>query len=175
MKVWVQAYLTVMVYQIINEVYKLVGRPIDDINTLIANCDDKVWDIYAKGLTTTINQADSDFDKQILKKYQPKNLAELSAYVAAIRPGFASLLNNFVERQPYTTGVKDLDDILEDSFHYLIYQESIMKYLVWLGIEEKGTYDIIKKIAKKKFKEEELLALKKELLDGWVKNVGKEN
>ncbi len=167
-------YLTVMVYQIIDEVYKLVGRPIDDINTLIKNCDDKVWDIYAKGLTTTINQADSDFDKQILKKYKPKNLAELSAYVAAIRPGFASLLNNFVERLPYTTGVKDLDDILEDSFHYLIYQESIMKYLVWLGIEEKGTYDIIKKIAKKKFKEDELKELKTQLLDGWVKNVGKE-
>ena len=168
-------YLTVMVYQIIDEVYKLIGRPIDDINTLIKNSDDKVWDIYAMGLTTTINQADSDFDKQILKRYKPKNLAELSAYVAAIRPGFASLLNNFVERQPYTTGVKDLDDILEDSFHYLIYQESIMKYLVWLGIEEKGTYDIIKKIAKKKFKEEELKALKEQLLAGWVKNVGKED
>jgi len=168
-------YLTVMVYEIIDKVYKLIGRPIDDINTLIKNCDDKVWDLYAKGLTTTINQADSDFDKQILKKYQPKNLAELSAYVAAIRPGFASLLNNFVERKPYTTGVKDLDDILEDSFHYLIYQESIMKYLVWLGIEEKGTYDIIKKIAKKKFKEDELKELKTQLLSGWVKNVGKED
>ena len=167
-------YLTVLVYKIIDEVYKLIGRPIDDINTLIKNCDDKVWDIYAKGLTTTINQADSDFDKQILKRYKPKSLAELSAYVAAIRPGFASLLNNFVERLPYTTGVKDLDDILDDSFHYLIYQESIMKYLVWLGIEEKGTYDIIKKIAKKKFKEDELKELKDKLLIGWVNNVGKE-
>lgn len=168
-------YLTVMVYQIIDEVYKLIGRPIDDISTLIKNCDDKVWDLYAKGLTTTINQADSDFDKQILKKYQPKNLAELSAYVAAIRPGFASLLNNFVDRLPYTTGVQELDNILEDSFHYLIYQESIMKYLVWLGIEEKGTYDIIKKIAKKKFKEDELKELKTQLLNGWIKNVGKED
>lgn len=168
-------YLTVKVYDIIDKVYKLIGRPIDNIDTLVANCDDRVWDVYAKGLTTTINQADSDFDKQILKKYQPKNLAELSAYVAAIRPGFASLLNNFVERQPYTTGVKDLDDILDDSFHYLIYQESIMKYLVWLGIEEKGTYDIIKKIAKKKFKEDELKELKDQLLVGWVKNVGTED
>jgi DNA polymerase III alpha subunit len=168
-------YLLVSVYRIIHDVYELIGRPIDNIDTLIANCDDKVWDVYAKGLTTTINQADSDYDKQILKKYKPKNLAELSAYVAAIRPGFASLLNNFVDRQPYTTGVKDLDDILEDSFHYLMYQESIMKYLVWLGVEEKGTYDIIKKIAKKKFKEDELKALKSQLLDGWIKNVGKED
>lgn len=167
-------YLTVVVYQIIDEVYKLIGRPIDDISTLIKNCDDGVWDLYAKGITTTINQADSDYDKQILKKYKPRNLAELSAYVAAIRPGFASLLSNFVDRLPYTTGVKDLDDILEDSFHYLIYQESIMKYLVWLGIEEKGTYDIIKKIAKKKFKEDELRELKEKLLNGWVTNVGKE-
>ena len=167
-------YLTVTVYQLISDVYKLLGKPIDDINTLVKNCDDKVWDVYAKGLTTTINQADSDYDKQILKKYKPKNLSELSAYVAAIRPGFASLLSNFVDRIPYTTGVKDLDDILKDSFHYLMYQESIMKYLVWLGVEEKGTYDIIKKIAKKKFKEEELKALKTQLLTGWVNNVGKE-
>lgn len=167
-------YLTVTVYQLVNDTYKLIGRPIDDINTLIKNCDDKVWDVYAKGMTTTINQADSDYDKQILKKYKPKSLAELSAYVAAIRPGFASLLSNFVDRLPYTTGVKELDDILKDSFHYLMYQESIMKYLVWLGVEEKGTYDIIKKIAKKKFKEEELQELKAQLLAGWVKNVGKE-
>ena len=167
-------YLTVTVYQLVNDTYKLIGRPIDNIDTLIKNCDDKVWDVYAKGMTTTINQADSDYDKQILKKYKPKSLAELSAYVAAIRPGFASLLSNFVDRLPYTTGVKELDDILKDSFHYLMYQESIMKYLVWLGVEEKGTYDIIKKIAKKKFKEEELKELKDQLLAGWVKNVGKE-
>ena len=168
-------YLTVSVYGIIDQVYKMIGRPIDNIPTLIKNCGPEVWDIYAKGLTTTINQADSDYDKQILKKYKPQNLAEMSAYVAAIRPGFASLLNNFIERKPYTTGVKELDDILQDSFHYLMYQESIMKYLVWLGIEEKGTYDIIKKIAKKKFKEEELNALKEQLLASWEKKIGTKN
>ena len=168
-------YLTVKVYEIIDKVYKLIGRPIDDIGTLLSNCDDKVWDVYANALTTTINQSDSDFGKQTLKRYKPTSLAEMSAWVAAIRPGFASLLNNFLDRLPYTTGVKELDDILEDSFHYLTYQESIMKYLVWLGIEEKGTYDIIKKIAKKKFKEKELEELKAQLLQGWVKNVGTED
>ena len=168
-------YLTVKVYEIIDKVYKLIGRPIDDIGTLLANCDDKVWNVYANALTTTINQSDSDFGKQTLKRYKPTSLAEMSAWVAAIRPGFASLLNNFLDRLPYTTGVKELDNILEDSFHYLTYQESIMKYLVWLDIEEKGTYDIIKKIAKKKFKEKELEELKTQLLQGWVKNVGTED
>lgn len=165
-------YLTVSVYLIISRVYELIGRPIDDINTLLSNCDDKVWNIYAKGLTTTINQCDSDTGKNMLKQYKPKSLAEISAWVAAIRPGFASLLNNFLERKPYTTGVDSLDEILQDSFHYLLYQESIMRYLIWLGIEEKGTYDIIKKIAKKKFTPEEQEALHKQLEDGWVKKLG---
>lgn len=165
-------YLTVSVYRIISMVYELIGRPIDDISTLLSNCDDKVWDIYAKGLTTTVNQCDSDIGKNMLKQYQPKTLAEISAWVAAIRPGFASLLNNFLERKPYSTGVDSLDAILEDSFHYLLYQESIMKYLVWLGIEEKGTYDIIKKIAKKKFTSQEQEELHKQLEEGWIKKLG---
>ena len=168
-------YLTVKVYEIIDKVYKLIGRPIDNISTLINNCDDKVWDIYANALTTTINQSDSDFAKQTLKRYKPTSLAEMSAWVAAIRPAFASLLNNFLDRQPYTTGVERLDDILKDSFHYLLYQESIMAFLVWLGEEEKFTYDIIKKISKKKFKEEELIELKDKLIEEWVREVGIED
>lgn len=112
--------------------------------------------------------------KQLLMRYKPRSLAELSAWVAAIRPGFASLLNHFLDREEYTTGVKELDDLLQDSFHYLLYQESIMSYLVFLGIEEKGTYDIIKKIAKKKFKEEELKELKEKLIQGWIKKIGTE-
>lgn len=168
-------YLQVTVYALIDETYKLIGRPIDDIETLIANCDDKVWDLLAHGITTTINQCDSDYDKQILTVYRPRNLAETSAYVASIRPGFASLLQNFIHRKPYTTGVQQLDDLLQDSFSYMMYQESIMTYLTWLGIEEKETYDIIKKISKKKFKHEELEELKKKLHEGWLRQVGKED
>lgn len=165
-------YLCVLVWDLISKTYESIGQPIDNIDTLLSKCDDKVWQLYADGMTTTINQADSDFDKQILKRYKPRNLAELSAYVAGIRPGFASLLDNFVERKPYSTGVSALDDLLEDSFHYLMYQESIMKFLVWLGIEEKETYDIIKKIAKKKFKTSELNALKERLVKQWEERVG---
>lgn len=168
-------YLQVTVYALIDETYKLIGRPIDDIETLIANCDDKVWDLLARGITTTINQCDSDYDKQILSVYRPRNLAEASAYVASIRPGFASLLQNFIHRKPYTTGVQQLDDLLKDSFSYMMYQESIMTYLTWLGIEEKETYDIIKKISKKKFKHEELEELKRKLHEGWIRQVGKED
>ena len=168
-------YLSVTVWAIIKDVCELAGIPIPTIRELDNLLDEKTFDIYANGLTCTINQADSDFATSLVKKYKPKSVSEMSAFVAIIRPGCASLLDDFINRKPYTTGVKELDDILIEGKHRMIYQELIMKYLIWLGIEETGSYDIIKKIAKKKFKEKELADLKEKLLDGWFKRVGSEN
>ena len=166
--------LTVTVWSTIRSVYELLDKDVPSIREFNELLDCKTFDIYKNGLTCTINQCDSDWASPLVKKYAPRNLAEMSAFVAAIRPGFASLLDNFLERKPYSTHVKELDDLLEDSYHYLMYQESIMKYLIWLGIEEKETYDITKKISKKKFKKKELEELKVKLLKGWMKVVGKE-
>ena len=167
-------YLSVTVWKLIKEVCDLANIEVPSIKEFNNLLDDKTFEIYEKGLTSTINQADSDWATPIIKKYAPKSLAEMSAFVAGIRPGFASLLDNFINRKPYSTNVKELDDLLEDSYHYLLYQESIMKYLIWLGIEEKETYDIIKKISKKKFKEKELQELKNKLKKGWLNVVGKD-
>ncbi|MBR2652748.1 MAG: PHP domain-containing protein [Bacilli bacterium] len=167
-------YLTVTVWAIIRDVCKLANIQIPSINELDKLLDDKTFDVYKKGLTCSINQADSDYATNLVMKYKPKSLAEMSSFVAIIRPGCASLLDDFIERKSYTTGVQALDNILEDSEHRLIYQESIMKYLIWLGISEPQSYDVIKKIAKKKFKEPELKALKEQLLEGWQKQVGEE-
>lgn len=167
-------YLTVTVWAIIRDVCKLANIEIPSINELDGLLDEKTFDIYKNGLTCSINQADSDYATNLVMKYKPQSLAEMSAFVAIIRPGCASLLDDFISRKPYTTGVDALDNILEDSEHRLIYQESIMKYLIWLGISEPQSYDVIKKIAKKKFKEPELKELKARLLEGWHKQVGEE-
>ena len=168
-------YLTVTVWAIIRDVCNLANISIPTIKELDNLLDEKTFDIYREGLTCSINQADSNYATGLVKKYAPKSLAEMSAFVAIIRPGCASLLDDFIARKEYTTGVKELDNLLEDSEHRLIYQESIMKYLIWLGIPETSSYDIIKKIAKKKFKEQELKELKDKLIEGWKKQVGKED
>lgn len=165
-------YLQVKVWAIIKDVCDMIGIKIPTINELNELIDDKVWNIYSEGLTCTINQVDSDWATSIVKRYKPKTISEGSQFVAMIRPGCASLLEDFLDRKPYTTGVKELDNILKDSEHRLIYQESIMKYLIFLGIDEPQSYDIIKKIAKKKFKEKELKELKLKLEKGWLNQVG---
>lgn len=165
-------YLTVRVWKIVSDFYKKINEPIPDIKHLLQKIDDKTWKLYEDGMTATLNQADTDVSTSMLKRYKPKTDAEMSAFVAAIRPGFASLVNTFLDRQPYTTGVKQIDKILEPSYHFMLYQESIMAFLVWCGVEEDHTYDIIKKISKKKFTPEAKENLKQELLEGYKKNLG---
>jgi len=160
-------YLTVKVVSIISDTFKLVGKDVIDVPELIDNLNDEIFKLYADGITATLNQADSDFATNIVKKYKPKNYSEVSAFVASIRPGFSSLLNTFVERKEYTSGVKALDKLLENTNHFMMYQENVMQFLVWLGVNEDETYGIVKKIAKKKFKEEELIELKSKLQFQW--------
>lgn len=168
-------YLTVTIWAIIKDVCELANIPIPTIRELDNLLDDKTYKIYEDGITCTINQADSEFGTGIAMRYKPHSVSDMSAFVAILRPGCASLLQDFADRKPYTTGVPELDDLLTEGSHRMIYQELIMKYLIWLGIPETGSYDIIKKIAKKKFKEPELKELKDKLLAGWVNRVGKED
>ena len=169
--------LKVDIWLTINNIFKAAGMKtptVPEMTKLIEN-DKKTWEVYSSGYTLGVNQCESNFGVQCCKQYKPKNMMELTSLVAALRPGFKTQLNNFLNRLPYTTGVKELDDLLKDSFHYMMYQESIMTYLGWLGIEQTETYAIIKKISKKKFKEKELAELKAKLLNGWIKNVGSED
>lgn len=165
-------YLTVKVWKIISNFYKLIDKPIPNIRELLQMVDDNTWKLYENGITATLNQADTDVSTSMLKRYKPQTDAEMSAFVAAIRPGFASLVNTFLDRKPYSTGVKEIDELLQPSYHFMLYQESIMAFLVWCGMEEDHTYDIIKKISKKKFTPEAKEALRLELLDGYQKNLG---
>ena len=137
--------------------------------------DKKTWDIYANGITCCINQCEKEATTNRVKKYKPQNLAELSSFIAAIRPGFASLLSTFLNREPYTTGEKKIDDLLSDTAHFMIYQESIMKVLSFLELKMAETYGVIKNISKKKYKlhPEMLKELQERLIEGWKAEIGK--
>lgn len=168
--------LIVDVVGLTEAIWERIGKPSptnNELEKMLASEDgSKAWDIYANGYTLCVNQCEKEGTRNKCMKYKMKNTAELSAFVAGVRPAFSSLLNNFLERKPYSTGVKELDEILKDSFHYMLYQESLMAYLGWLGIEMKETYDVIKKISKKKFSDEELEKLRIRCKEQWIKNVG---
>ncbi|MGL5765350.1 MAG: PHP domain-containing protein, partial [Sarcina sp.] len=173
--------LVVDVVGLTEAIWKRINKPSptnNELERLLHSKEgEKAWDMYAKGYTLCINQCEKEGTKNKCKKYKMKSTAELSAFVAAIRPAFGSLINNFLNRNEYTTGVEKLDGVLKDSYHYMLYQESLMAYLNWLGIDMKETYDIVKKISKKVFEKhpEQMEELKNKCRPRWIENVGTED
>lgn len=157
--------------------YKLfhsIGQEVPSFEELreMINGDKPTWDIYAKGITCCINQCEKESTTNKVKKYKPTNISQLSSFIAGIRPGFASLINTFLNREPYSTGEPKIDDLLSDSAHFAIFQESIMKILSFLGLPMDETYGVIKSISKKKLKGEKKDNLLKELKENWLKIFG---
>lgn len=112
--------------------------------------NDKIWQLYEKGLTATLNQAGTDSGTPQVIQYKPKNIRELSGWVSAIRPAFASMKHYFLNRETFSYGIPEFDKLLKESDNFILYQENIMRVLVYVGFPEDETYGLLKAIAKKK-------------------------
>ena len=148
-------FLRVDVVKVISDAFKLAGLPVMSVDELLeAVKDDKeVWDLYANGFTMGLNQVEREKSSERCRMYKPKNVAELAAFIAAIRPGFKSMLNTFILRQRFSYGIPSLDNLLAtkeipDSF--LMYDEQILRILKAAGIPGSDAYACTKAIKKKK-------------------------
>lgn len=130
--------------------------------------DQATWEIFGKGYTQGINQCQSEATTAKLMRYKPRELRDLCAFVAAIRPGFKSQLNSFLSRQNFRYDVPPFDIILRNDSSrsaWMLYQENTMSALNLAGFEMERTYPIIKAISKKKTKV--IAAAKDEFMAGF--------
>ena len=167
-------FLIVDVVSIITKLYASIGQSVPTTTELrkMVTGDELTWSMYAKGATCCLNQCEKASTTKKVMKYKPQSIRELSAFVAGIRPGFKSHIDGFLARKPYTSGEPAIDELLSDCFHYMIYQEAVMKIFSYLGIPMKDSYDTIKKISKKKLKGEALKHVEDTLKEHWLANVG---
>lgn len=157
-----------------HKLFKSIGQTVpsfEELREMVDN-DKKTWEVYAKGITCCVNQCEKESTTNKVKKYKPQKIAELAAFIAGIRPGFASLINTFLNREEYTTGESKIDELLSDSAHFMIYQESIMKTLSFLGLPMPETYIVIKSISKKKLKGKKKIDLLIQLKEDWLSIFG---
>lgn len=167
-------FLIVDVVGIIYKLYHSIGREVPTVSELrkMVSGDELTWKMYSIGATCSLNQCEKASTTKKVMKYKPQNIKELAAFIAGIRPGFKSLINGFLDRIEYSNGEKAIDDLLKDCFHYMLYQEAVMKIFSWLGIPMKDSYDTIKKISKKKLKGEALKHVEDTLKQHWSENIG---
>ena len=170
--------LKVTVVDLIHRVYKKVGIEPHPLPELIELCkgDERVWEVYSNAWTMGINQVEPHATASKATKYKPTNISELSAFVAAIRPGFQSYYQRFENREPFEYGVKSLDDIIQTKefpHSYMLYQENAMQVMAYAGIPMSETYDAIKNIAKKRA--DKVLAYRKVFINGITKRIMEED
>ena len=167
-------FLKVKVWKLISETFKEIGQPIIPPRQLLASIkdDERIWKLIADGITCTLNQIDSDNGRQQAQQYGIRSFEEGAFVAAAIRPSFDSWRDGFLARKPYTTGSKDLDKVLSETGGYILFQESLMRYFDWLGVTPAESIGLIKKISKKKIKQEDFDSLEDGLKKKWVENTG---
>lgn len=175
-KVLKNDYLIVSVWKLIHETFEEIGIPIIDAHDLLDNIKDdkRVWDLFANGITCTLNQVDSDNGMQQAKKYGIKSFEDGALIAAAIRPSFDAWRPKFLNHEKYSTGSKDLDEVLKQTQHYILFQENLMQYFDWLGVTPAESIGLIKKISKKKIKPEDFEKLAERLKTNWIKQTGTE-
>lgn len=166
--------LTVALVDINQAVMERAGLPSYSSKEILALAenDHATWDIFSKGYTCGINQCGGAATTKKLMQYKPRCLEDLSAFVAAIRPGFKSQLSKFLARERFTYGIPSFDNILQNDTSgssWLLYQENIMTCLSFAGFTMEETYPIIKAISKKK--QEVIAAAKERFLEGFSQYV----
>jgi DNA polymerase-3 subunit alpha len=137
--------------------------------------DEATYKLFSRGDTTAIFQFESHGMRDILRRYQPTRIEDLTALNALYRPGpiQGGMIDDFINRKHGKTKVSyelpQLKDILEETYGVILYQEQVMQIANRLASFSLGEADILRRAMGKK-KKEEMAAQRAKFLAGCEKN-----
>jgi DNA polymerase-3 subunit alpha len=137
--------------------------------------DEATYKLFSRGDTTAIFQFESHGMRDILRRYQPTRIEDLTALNALYRPGpiQGGMIDDFINRKHGKTKVNyelpQLKNILEETYGVILYQEQVMQIANLLASFSLGEADILRRAMGKK-KKEEMAAQRAKFLAGCEKN-----
>ncbi|MGB7468625.1 MAG: DNA polymerase III subunit alpha, partial [Candidatus Acidiferrum sp.] len=145
-----------------------------DIDNLTLD-DPETYKLFARGDTTAIFQFESHGMRDILRRYQPSRIEDLTALNALYRPGpiQGGMIDDFINRKTGKTKVSyelpQLKGILEETYGVILYQEQVMQIANLLASFSLGEADILRRAMGKK-KKEEMAAQRAKFMAGCLAN-----
>ncbi len=119
--------------------------------------DDKAtYQIFCKGFTSGVFQFESSGMRDILRRYQPSRLEDLTALNALYRPGpiQGGMVDDFIERKWGRRAVQydlpELKELLEENYGVIVYQEQVMQISNRLAGYSLGEADVLRRAMGKK-------------------------
>lgn len=90
--------------------------------------DEKVWaDIVTSNVG--IFQFEGNYAFELLKRYKPQKINDLSLVNAALRPSGASYRDRLIAREFNNNPSEQIDELLKDNNGFLVFQEDTIKFL----------------------------------------------
>ncbi len=133
--------------------------------------DKEAYQLFSRGDTTGIFQFESHGMRDILRRYQPSRLEDLTALNALYRPGpiQGGMIDDFIDRKhgrkKVTYELPELKDVLEETWGVILYQEQVMQIANRLAGFSLGEADLLRRAMGKK-KREEMAAQREKFLNG---------
>jgi len=110
--------------------------------------------VFHTALTSGVFQFESSGMRDILRRYKPDTVEELTALNALYRPGPMSMIDDFIERKWKRRKVEymlpELEGILKDSLGVIVYQEQVMQIANLLASYSLGEADLLRRAMGKK-------------------------
>jgi DNA polymerase-3 subunit alpha len=145
-----------------------------DLDSLTLD-DADTYKLFTRGDTTAIFQFESHGMRDILRRYQPTRIEDLTALNALYRPGpiQGGMIDDFINRKhgkkKVAFDLPQLKDILEETYGVILYQEQVMQIANRLASFSLGEADILRRAMGKK-KKEEMAAQRAKFMAGCAGN-----
>jgi DNA polymerase-3 subunit alpha len=155
-----------LIKQTRNESLNLNDIPLDNAATY-----EKV---FHKGLTSGVFQFESHGMRDVLRRYQPNSIEDLTALNALYRPGpiQGGMIDDFIERKHGRRKIEyelaELKEILAETLGVIVYQEQVMQIANRLAGYSLGEADLLRRAMGKK-NADEMAKQRERFVQGAVK------
>jgi DNA polymerase-3 subunit alpha len=122
--------------------------------------DQATYEVFCKGFTSGVFQFESPGMRDILRRYQPSRLEDLTALNALYRPGpiQGGMVDDFIERKwgrrAVAYDLPELKELLEETYGVIVYQEQVMQISNRIAGYSLGDADLLRRAMGKKKLEE---------------------
>ena len=116
--------------------------------------------VFHSGLTSGVFQFESHGMRDVLRRYKPNSIEDLTALNALYRPGpiQGGMIDDFIERKHGRRKIEyelpELKEILEETLGVIVYQEQVMQIANRLAGYSLGEADLLRRAMGKKIPEE---------------------
>ncbi|MGA3264008.1 MAG: DNA polymerase III subunit alpha [Terracidiphilus sp.] len=154
-------FLGLTTLTVIDDCLKLIeqsrGEKVD-IEAIPLNDEETFKRVFHSALTSGIFQFESSGMRDVLRRYKPDRVEDLTALNALFRPGPMAMIDDFIERKWGRRKVEymlpEIEEILKETLGVIVYQEQVMQIANVVASYSLGEADLLRRAMGKKNRHE---------------------